>query len=168
AEDADQGGRHGRHLPRLRQVHREDKGPDPWPHLHQRVVRRLHGAGRRIDAARAALCHRRHRHPGGAGGLRVFQHRAGVQERAREILPGRGAGLRLAGRLCRRERPDPGHQEGRPADRHREAARHQAREGVELEAHLREDRRLFGGADRRRDPRPDEADQAAGRQCRRT
>ncbi len=29
------------------------------------------------------------------------------------------------------------------------------------------DRRLFGGADRRRHSRPDEADQAAGRQCRR-
>ena len=50
---------------------------------------------------------------------------------------------------------------------HRKAARHQARERLELETHLRKDRRLFRGADRRRHPRPDEADQAAGRQCRR-
>src|SRR6266576_6938161 len=50
---------------------------------------------------------------------------------------------------------------------HREAARHQAREGLELETYLRKDRRLFRSADRRRHPRPDEADQATGRQCRR-
>src|SRR6202011_4669305 len=50
---------------------------------------------------------------------------------------------------------------------HRKAARYQAREGLELEAYLRKDRRLFGGADRRRHPRPDEADQAAGRERRR-
>src|SRR5215475_10730950 len=48
---------------------------------------------------------------------------------------------------------------------HRKAARHQAREGLELEIHLREDRRLFGGADRRRDPRADEIDKTAGREC---
>ena len=38
------------------------------------------------------------------------------------------------------------HETRRP---HRKAARHQAREGLELETYLREDRRLFGGADRR-------------------
>src|ERR1700687_2096456 len=47
---------------------------------------------------------------------------------------------------------------------HRKAARHQAREGLELEAHLRKDRRLFGSAGRRRHPWPDETDQAAGRE----
>src|SRR6267378_4456372 len=51
------------------------------------------------------------------------------------------------------------HETRRP---HRKAARHQAREGLELETHLREDRRLFRGADRRRHPRPDETDEAAG------
>ena len=56
------------------------------------------------------------------------------------------------------------HETRRP---HRKAARHQAREGLELEIHLREDRRLFRSADRRRHPRPDETDQAAGRECRR-
>src|ERR1700704_868588 len=50
---------------------------------------------------------------------------------------------------------------------HRKAARHQAREGLELETHLRKDRRLFRSADHRRHPRPDEADKAAGRECRR-
>src|ERR1700687_5050207 len=40
----------------------------------------------------------------------------------------------------------------------------QAREGLELEIHLRKDRRLFRGADRRRLPWPDEAHQAPGRQ----
>src|SRR5436190_17984363 len=50
---------------------------------------------------------------------------------------------------------------------HRQAARYQAREGLELEAYLRKDRRLFRSADRWRDPRSDEADQAAGRQRRR-
>ena len=57
------------------------------------------------------------------------------------------------------------HETRRP---HRKAARHQAREGLELETYLRKDRRLFGGADRRRHSRPDETDEAAGRQCRRT
>src|SRR5437763_16084690 len=56
------------------------------------------------------------------------------------------------------------HETRRP---HRKAARHQAREGLELETYLRKDRRLFRSADRRRDPWPDEADQTAGRQCRR-
>src|SRR5260221_11925510 len=50
---------------------------------------------------------------------------------------------------------------------HRKAARHQAREGLELETHLRKDRRLFRSADRRRPPRPDEADKTAGGECRR-
>src|SRR6266700_510806 len=50
---------------------------------------------------------------------------------------------------------------------HRKTARHQAREGLELETHLRKDRRLLGGSDRRRHPRPDETDQAASCQCRR-
>src|SRR5882762_8392902 len=48
---------------------------------------------------------------------------------------------------------------------HRKAARHQAREGLELETHLRKDRRLFRSADRWRGARPDEADQTASRQC---
>src|ERR1700720_1776560 len=51
---------------------------------------------------------------------------------------------------------------------HRKAARHQARERLELETHLRKDRRLLRSPDRRRHPRPDEIDKAAGRQCRRT
>src|SRR6202011_6050325 len=50
---------------------------------------------------------------------------------------------------------------------HRKAARHQAREGLELEAHMRKDRRLFRSFDRRRHPRPDEADKTASRECRR-
>src|ERR1700730_9870137 len=50
---------------------------------------------------------------------------------------------------------------------HRKAARHQAREGLELEPHLREDRRLFRSPDRRRHPRPDEADKTASGECRR-
>jgi hypothetical protein len=39
--------------------------------------------------------------------------------------------------------------------------------GVDLEIHLREYWRLFRSADRRRVPRPDETDQAAGRERRR-
>src|SRR5215471_5862209 len=66
------------------------------------------------------------------------------------------------GMTMRREKTK--HETIRP---HREAAGHQAREGLELETYLREDRRLFRGADRRRDSWPDEIDQAAGGQCRR-
>src|SRR5260370_16271112 len=51
---------------------------------------------------------------------------------------------------------------------HRKAARHQAREGLELEAYLRKDRRLFRSADRRRHARPDEIDKTAGSERRRT
>src|ERR1700694_500723 len=47
---------------------------------------------------------------------------------------------------------------------HRKAARHQARERLELETHLRKDRRLLGSADRRRHPRPDEIDETASGQ----
>src|ERR1700680_761062 len=50
---------------------------------------------------------------------------------------------------------------------HRKAARHQARQRLELEIHLRKDRRLFRSPDRRRHPRPDEIDETASRQCRR-
>src|SRR6267154_6919214 len=50
---------------------------------------------------------------------------------------------------------------------HRKAARHQTRERLELETHLRKDRRLLRSPDRRRHPRPDEIDKAAGRQRRR-
>src|SRR3979411_3117128 len=50
---------------------------------------------------------------------------------------------------------------------HGKAARHQAREGLELETRLRKNRRLFGSADCRRHPRPDETDKTAGRECRR-
>src|SRR6202045_5360440 len=50
---------------------------------------------------------------------------------------------------------------------HRKAARYQARQRLELEIHLRKDRRLLRSADRRRHPRPDEIDKTAGRQCRR-
>src|SRR5260370_21942495 len=50
---------------------------------------------------------------------------------------------------------------------HRKAARHQARERLELETHLRKDRRLLRGPDRRRHSRPNEIDKTAGRQCRR-
>src|SRR5207302_5693373 len=45
---------------------------------------------------------------------------------------------------------------------HRKDPRHQAREGLELEVHLRRDRRLFPDADHRGAARPDEADEAAG------
>src|SRR5712664_2928729 len=50
---------------------------------------------------------------------------------------------------------------------HRKAARHQARERLELETHLREDRRLLRSPDRRRHPRPDEIDKTASRERRR-
>src|SRR5262249_36083130 len=50
---------------------------------------------------------------------------------------------------------------------HREAARYQAREGMDLEIHLRADRRLLRGFDCRRNPRPDETHQTAGCECRR-
>src|SRR6266516_7348921 len=50
---------------------------------------------------------------------------------------------------------------------HRKAARHQARKRLELEIHLRKDRRLLRSPDRRRHPRPDEIDKTASRQCRR-
>src|ERR1700730_8360635 len=50
---------------------------------------------------------------------------------------------------------------------HRKAARHQARERLELEIHLRTDRRLFRSPDRRRHSRPDEADKTASRERRR-
>src|SRR5215469_12004447 len=49
---------------------------------------------------------------------------------------------------------------------HRKAARHQTREGLELDVHLRADRRYVAGDDHRRDPRPPEADETAGlRRC---
>ena len=54
---------------------------------------------------------------------RLFERGARIQERACQIFPGRGAGLRLARRLCRRQRADPGAEARRPADRHREAHR---------------------------------------------
>src|SRR5437868_1817560 len=44
---------------------------------------------------------------------------------------------------------------------HRKAARHQARERLELETYLRKDWRLLRSADRRRDPGTNEADKAA-------
>src|SRR5436305_1973417 len=47
---------------------------------------------------------------------------------------------------------------------HRKAARHQARERLELETYLRKDRRLFRGADCGRHSGPDETDQTAGRE----
>src|SRR5262249_24967700 len=47
---------------------------------------------------------------------------------------------------------------------HREDSRYQAREGLDMEAHLQGDRRLFRVSARWRAARPDEADQAAGRQ----
>src|SRR5258707_11926783 len=50
---------------------------------------------------------------------------------------------------------------------HRKAARHQARERLELEAHLRKNRWLLRSPDRRRHPWPDEIDKTAGRECRR-
>src|SRR5579872_7636587 len=50
---------------------------------------------------------------------------------------------------------------------HRKAARHQARERLELEIYLRKDRWQFRGADRRCLSWPDEADQAAGCERRR-
>ena len=55
------------------------------------------------------------------------------------------------------------HETRRP---HREAARHQAREGLDLEAHLRADRRHVAGDDHRRAARQPQADQAAGRRRR--
>ena len=55
------------------------------------------------------------------------------------------------------------HETRRP---HRKAPRHQAREGLDLETHLRADRRHVAGADHRRAARPAEADQAAGREGR--
>src|ERR1700687_132004 len=51
---------------------------------------------------------------------------------------------------------------------HRKAARHQARQWLELETHLRKDRRLLRSADRRRHPWPDEIDKTASGECRRT
>src|SRR3954471_4983182 len=50
---------------------------------------------------------------------------------------------------------------------HRKAARHQARERLELEVHLRKARRLFRSADRRRRSWADEIDKTAGRERRR-
>src|ERR1700746_2239081 len=58
----------------------------------------------------------------------------------------------------RTKKGDP-HEAIRP---HRKAARHQARKGLDLETHLRTDRRLFPSADRGRCPRADEAEHAAG------
>ena len=92
--------------------------------LHERLVRRQHRARRRVDAARPALCERRDRDPGGAGGRRLFERRARIQERARQVFSGRGGGLCLARGLYRRQCADPGHEQGRPAARHREADRH--------------------------------------------
>src|ERR1700681_4837423 len=51
---------------------------------------------------------------------------------------------------------------------HRKAARHQARERLELETHLRKNRRLLRSPDRGRHPRPDEIDKTASGECRRT
>src|ERR1700693_2525033 len=48
----------------------------------------------------------------------------------------------------------------------RKDPRHQAREGLELEIHLRRDRRIFSDADHRGAARSDEADEAAGAICR--
>src|SRR3981081_294241 len=50
---------------------------------------------------------------------------------------------------------------------HREAARHQAGQRLELEIYLRKDRRLLRGPDRRRHPWPDEIDKTASRERRR-
>src|ERR1700730_10993253 len=72
-------------------------------------------------------------------------------------MPGTSLGMKCKG--------DDTHETIRP---HRKAARYQARERLELETHLRKDRRLLRSPDRRRHPRPDEADKAAGRPCRRT
>ncbi len=108
----DQGGGHGCNLSRRRQVHREDARSVSRPDLFERVVRGQHLARRRADAAWTALCQRRHRHPGGAGGGRLFERRARIQECACQIFSRRVAGLRVARGLCRRQRPDPGPEDG--------------------------------------------------------
>ena len=105
-------------------VHREDARPLSRHDLHQRLVRRLHRACRRTEAVGTALHQRRDRDAGGAGGVGLFIRRARIQERARQIFPGRSGRLRLVRGLCRRQRPDRGHQARRPAARYREADRH--------------------------------------------
>ena len=100
--------RHGRDLPRRGEIHREDPRCLSRHDLLERVVRRQHRARRRVDAARPALCERRDRDPGGAGGRRLFERRARIQERARQVFSGRGGGLCLARGLYRRQCADPG------------------------------------------------------------
>ncbi len=72
----------------------------------------------------AALRQRRHRHPGGAGGVGLFVGGARIQECARQVFSRRGTRLRFARGLYRRQRPDPGDQTDRPPARHRKADRH--------------------------------------------
>ena len=124
AEDAHQGDRHGRHLSGRGEVHREDARSLSRHDLHQRLVRRLYRARRGTEAAGRALRQRGHRDPGGAGGVGLFVGGARIQERARQVFPRRGARLRFARGLCRRQRPDPGAQEDRTAARYRKADRH--------------------------------------------
>ena len=119
----DQGGGHGRNLSSRRQIHREDARSVSRDDLFERVVRGLYRACRRTDAAWAALCQRHHRDAGGAGGWRLFERSARIQERAGEIFSRRVAGLRVARRLRCRQRPDPGPEADRPAARYRAADR---------------------------------------------
>src|ERR1700738_4487844 len=81
---------------------------------------------------------------------------------ARDTL--REDALRALGRARRDEAREKPHETIRP---HRKAARHQARERLELETYLRKDRRLFRSAGRRRHFWPDEADETAGGERRR-
>ena len=96
----------------------------PGDDLLQRLVCRLYRACRRTEAAGTALHQRRDRDAGGAGGVGLFIRCARIQERARQIFPGRSGRLRFVRGLCRRQRPDRGHQAGRTAARYGEADRH--------------------------------------------
>ena len=99
-------------LPGRGEVHREDARSLSRHDLHQRLVRRLHRACRRIEAAGRALRQRGHRDAGRAGGVGLFVGGARIQERARQVFPRRSARLCFARGLCRRQRADPGASSG--------------------------------------------------------
>ena len=62
--------------------------------------------------------------PGRAGGVRIFERGARIQECAGEIFSRRGARLRVAGRFCCSQHPDRRDQARRPAVRYRKAGRY--------------------------------------------
>ena len=105
-----------------------------------------------VQRDRAAAYDPRHV-AGGAAGRRAEPAVAGRHEPSLRLARAR----RRATEVSDRTSWEDDHETRRP---HRKASRHQAREGLDLETHLRADRRHVAGDDHRRAARPAEADQA--------